>query len=108
MFGTPACRTKTGLSDRLSQVDCVYCERTKARTGAPQRLRGDDLQKIREYGPDFILHFAFEAVGGDILMLPTYGVWSFHHGDDRTYQSAHPCFWEMHDGTLSRERYYGG
>jgi len=98
-FDTPACRTKTDLSDRLSHVDRMYCERTKAKTGAPQRLHRDDLQKIRECDPDFILHFAFEAIGGDIITLPTYGVWSFHHGDDRTYRGGPPCFWEMHDGT---------
>jgi hypothetical protein len=57
-----------------------------------------DLETIRGYDLDFILRFGFNIIRGDILTVPRYGVWSYHHGDEQKYRGAPPCFWEIYDG----------
>jgi hypothetical protein len=58
----------------------------------------DDIRQIREFDLDFILRFGFNIIRGDILDVPKYGVWSFHHGDETKYRGSPPAFWEIYDG----------
>jgi hypothetical protein len=58
----------------------------------------EDLEKIRQHAPDFILRFAFNILQGEILTLPKYGLWSFHHGDEQHYRGTPPGFWEVFEG----------
>ncbi len=55
-----------------------------------ERLRGEQL--------DVVLRFGFRIIRGDILEIARYGVWSFHHGDNRQYRGSPPMFWEMYEG----------
>jgi hypothetical protein len=47
---------------------------------------------------DFILRRAFGILQGEILEIPTYGIWSFHGDDERKYRGGPPCFWEIYEG----------
>ena len=58
-------------------------------------FRPKDLEKISEYQPDLIIRFGFRILRGEILTLPTLGVWSYHHGDINNYRGGPPCFWEV-------------
>jgi hypothetical protein len=56
------------------------------------------LARIRAHRPDIILRFGFRILRGDILRIPTYGVWSYHHGDNRKYRGGPAGFWELVNG----------
>ena len=66
--------------------------------GTGQRFEHDDLAAIAAYRPDVLLRFGFGILKGDILSLPRYGVWSYHHGDEEKYRGQPPVFWEMYEG----------
>jgi hypothetical protein len=51
---------------------------------------------IASYNLDFILRFGFNIIRGQILEVPRYGVWSFHHDDERKYRGSPAGFWEIY------------
>ncbi len=61
------------------------------------RFSEDDLAAIRSAELDVLLRFGFAIIRGGILDAARHGVWSYHHGDNRTYRGAPPCFWEIHN-----------
>jgi hypothetical protein len=74
------------------------------RTGA-RRLRKfhrefpeETLASLEELELDFLLRFGFGVLGGAVLDLPRYGVWSFHHGDERQFRGRPSGFWEIATG----------
>lgn len=60
-----------------------------------------DLEKIKSYELDFVLRFGFGILSGEILKLPKYGIWSYHHGDPRHYRGGPPVFWEIYNKSKS-------
>jgi hypothetical protein len=51
---------------------------------------------IASYNLDFILRFGFNIIRGEILKVPRYGVWSFHHDDEKKYRGSPAGFWEIY------------
>lgn len=64
--------------------------------GYSEYFNQEDVEKIRSYGLDFILRFGFNIIRGEILTSAKYGIWSFHHDDERKYRGGPPCFWEIY------------
>ncbi len=54
-----------------------------------------DIQEIKNQNLDFILRFGFDIVRGEILNAAKYGIWSFHHDDERIIRGGPPGFWEF-------------
>lgn len=59
------------------------------------RFGEQDLAKIEEQKPDILIRLGFRILKGEILQIPTLGVWSFHHGDNLVNKGGPPCFWEV-------------
>lgn len=59
------------------------------------RLRPEDIERIRSADVDVLFRFGFRILRGEILDCAKHGVWSFHHGDNREYRGAPPGFWEV-------------
>lgn len=57
----------------------------------------ENLEKIRSLKIDIILKFGLGILRGEVLNLPTYGIWSFHHGDEEKYRGLPPGFWETYN-----------
>lgn len=57
----------------------------------------DDIQKIRGYRPDVIIRLGFGILRGEILRAAKYGVWSYHHGDNRVNRGGPAGFWEVRE-----------
>lgn len=57
-----------------------------------------DIETIRSCDLDIILRFGFGIIRGEILKVPRYGVWSFHHDDEQQYRGSPPGFWEIYNG----------
>lgn len=55
----------------------------------------EGIDLIKSYNLDVILRFGFGIIRGEVLDIPTYGVWSFHHGNPELYRGGPPAFWEF-------------
>jgi len=90
------CDRQISLNDELINVDMIYC-RTDRKGKYSQYFTKSDIAKIKSYNLDMILRFGFNIIRGGILEVPTYGVWSFHHGDYLKYRGGPPGFWEIYN-----------
>ncbi|MFY0604916.1 MAG: hypothetical protein JXQ93_13335 [Flavobacteriaceae bacterium] len=62
-------------------------------------IQEEDIRKIQKHELDIILRFGFRILKGDILNKASkYGVWSFHHGDNKVNRGGPPGFWEVIEG----------
>lgn len=61
----------------------------------------EDTTAVRRFDLDFVLRFGFGIIRGEILRTPRYGVWSFHHGDERKFRGRPSAFWEMYYGSTT-------
>lgn len=89
----PRAYRQTDLTNILSKVPSIKCE--PASDGV---LRDADIETIRGYDLDFIIHFGDRDVRGEILNVPRYGIWSFRQGIEGNRPGHPPCFWEIHRG----------
>lgn len=53
------------------------------------------LTALRGLRPDVAVRFGFRILRGQVLNVPRYGVWSFHHGDNRVNRGGPAGFWEV-------------
>lgn len=67
------------------------------REGSTHRFKGADTAAVKRDNLDVIVRFGFENLRGDILSAATYGVWSYHHGDNNEYRGGPAGFWEMYE-----------
>jgi hypothetical protein len=58
----------------------------------------EDIGRIKEHRLDFILKFAYGIIRGDIFSAARFGVWSYHHDDEKKYRGGPPGFWEILKG----------
>jgi hypothetical protein len=65
--------------------------------GFTHRFSPSDLEAIREYNLDVVLRFGFNIIRGEILKVPRFGIWSYHHGDNDYYRGGPPYFWELYE-----------
>ncbi len=87
----------TDMSAELAGVPEISC-RTEPAGKYGERFTDADVAAIAEYDLDVILRFSFGIIKGEILHAARYGVWSFHHGDEREYRGRPPGFWELYEG----------
>lgn len=57
----------------------------------------DALEAVGKHDLDVLLRFGFGILTGEILDVPRFGIWSFHHGDPAHFRGAPPAFWEIHN-----------
>jgi hypothetical protein len=50
---------------------------------------------IKSYDLDIIIRNEFGIIHGNILDIPKYGIWSFHHGDNDINRGGPAGFWEV-------------
>lgn len=62
------------------------------------RFDDETLARIRDAELDVMLRFGFAIIRGEILDCARYGVWSYHHGDNRVYRGGPALFWEIYEG----------
>jgi len=92
--------------DAISKEDVSSLVNGVPRQECHVRLKGkfseyfseEDIAAIRSYELDFILRSGFNIIRGEILSVPRYGVWSFHHDDIEKYRGGPPAFWEIFYG----------
>lgn len=90
-----ACLRRVPIADvagPVARVDVVV-----DRQGWSERFPADALAEVRALRLDVLLRFGFGILRGEILEVPTHGVWSFHHDDEEVYRGSPPAFWELVD-----------
>ena len=63
--------------------------------GISTYFKDEDIEKIKSFDLDFILRFGFDIIRGEILTSAKYGIWSYHHDDERVVRGGPPGFWEF-------------
>lgn len=61
-----------------------------------QYFNEKDIEHIKNKGLDFIIRFGFGILKGEILNTAKYGIWSYHHGDEKDFRGGPPGFWEIY------------
>ncbi len=83
--------------DILGGLDRIECAITRQGKYS-EVFDAGSVAGIRDLGLDFIVKFAFGIIRGDILDTARYGVWSYHHADERLIRGSPACFWEIYHG----------
>jgi hypothetical protein len=88
--------------DPLSIVDCadllagaVTVPVEPVATRFVHRFPQAAIERVRELNLDVLVRFGFNIVRGEILEVPRYGIWSYHHGDPDSYRGGPAHYWEM-------------
>lgn len=77
----------------LGDADRLYI--TPRRTVYSDYFEQPDLDRLSAYDIDVAVRLGYRILRGDVLRVPRYGIWSFHHGDNRTNRGGPPGFWEV-------------
>ena len=83
------------MKKELERADYLRC-RTFFKGKFSQHFSDEDIARVRNYDLDFILRFGFNIIRGEILNSARYGIWSFHHDDERKYRGGPPGLWEIY------------
>ena len=59
------------------------------------RFQEKDISDIKDEKLDILLRFGFGILRGEILHSSKYGIWSYHHGDNKVNRGGPAGFWEV-------------
>ena len=65
------------------------------RQGFSDYIECDELARIQAHNIDVFIRLGFRILRGEILRSARYGVWSYHHGDNRVNRGGPPGYWEV-------------
>ncbi len=89
----PKAKMDADIRDSFPDLPAMPC--FTSRKGYADYFDEADVAKIQSCHLDFILRFGFGIIKGEILEAAKYGVWSYHHDDDRKYRGVPTGFWEI-------------
>jgi hypothetical protein len=98
LFATePNAFAHRNIEDQLAGVPVLSVTPSRPRP-FEHRFPKAATDEIRRANLDVILRFGFNIIRGEILECARFGVWSYHHGDNREYRGGPDFFWEMYEG----------
>ena len=71
---------------------------TPIKTAFSDSFEPEDIERIRAQGVDILFRLGFRILRGEVLDVARYGIWSYHHGDNRRMRGGPAGFWELTDG----------
>lgn len=93
-FLKPDSVKEVDLTDKFTDIASMRCRIIKK--GKHSEIFSDaDVAYIKEQKTDYILRFGFNIIRGEILKSARYGVWSYHHDDEKKYRGGPPGFREI-------------
>ena len=63
-------------------------------------IDGNELARIQAHNIDVFIRLGFRILRGEILRSARYGVWSYHHGDNRVNRGGPAGYWEVMESAL--------
>ena len=96
-FFKPEAKKQISFMDEIFRVDKspVLMTAIPIIKGISTYFKPEDIEKIKSFDLDFILRFGFDIIRGDVLTSARYGIWSYHHDDERVVRGGPPGFWEF-------------
>jgi len=83
-------------NDLLKNIDAIPSIFLKPQSkGFLDIFSDNDANTVKAYELDVILRNGFNIIRGEILNSSTYGIWSFHHGDNSINRGMPAGFWEV-------------
>ena len=79
-------------------LDAKHLKVLPRRTKYSDYINDEDILTIRESELDVMVRLGFRILKGEILSVAKYGIWSFHHGDNKVNRGGPPGFWEVYYG----------
>ena len=92
---------KNKIIKELEKMDSIKI--SPKRKGFLDIFSENDSKIISSYNLDIIIRHEFNIIRGKILESAKYGIWSFHHGDNKVNRGGPACFWEI----LLRQKHIG-
>ncbi len=89
----PEAKSDVDINTLLPGLPALHCVTTNK--GISEYFSPADVEYIKSCKLDFMLRYGFGIIKGEILDAATYGVWSYHHDDDRKYRGVPTGFWEI-------------
>jgi len=83
------------LRDILNNVETL--EVTPIRNKFRDIINDNDIEIIKKNNVDIFIRLGFRILSGEILKVAKYGVWSYHHGDNKVNRGGPPGFWEVYE-----------
>ncbi len=80
-------------------TDVPIIEIAAEQKGVSHYFTEADILKIKEFRPAFIVRFGYNILRGAILEAAPYGIWSYHHGDERKFRGGPFGFHEIRTKT---------
>jgi hypothetical protein len=96
--GDPAADAFAPIDARGVLAGVTLREVVPRQTKFVDRFTDEDLEAVRSADLDILLRFGFRILKGPILQAARFGMWSYHHGDNRHYRGGPALFWEMKEG----------
>ncbi|PYV71544.1 MAG: hypothetical protein DMG97_15920 [Acidobacteria bacterium] len=63
-------------------------------------IDSNELARIQAHNIDVFIRLGFRILRGEILRSARYGVWSYHHGDNRVNRGGPAGYWEVMESAL--------
>ncbi|MCK9448221.1 MAG: hypothetical protein M0Q41_04505 [Bacteroidales bacterium] len=95
----PEAKKIVDISDLLEDIPILTV--TPIQKGYSQFFPDETIQQLGEMHLDFMLRFGFSILRGDILQSARFGIWSYHHDDERHIRGGPPGFWEVFKADIS-------
>jgi hypothetical protein len=78
--------------------DLIHCPEIKVspkETKFSDRILDEDINKIKTHEIDVFIRLGFKILRGEILNSAKYGIWSYHHGDNKVNRGGPAGVWEV-------------
>ena len=94
--GSPRYDSEVSASALLPHARVIHV--TPIKTAFSDTFEPEDIERIRAEGVDILFRLGFRILRGEVLDVARYGIWSYHHGDNRRMRGGPAGFWELTDG----------
>lgn len=89
---SPNAFSQKNLNDLFS-IDIIDVEPIE--TKFSDKISKEDIETIKTYNVDLFIRIGFRILRGEILKCSKYGIWSFHHGDNKVNRGGPAGAWEV-------------
>jgi len=93
-----AARQPVSMATVFKEVETLKVKTTN-KGKYSQYFKDEDIKQIENKKLDFLIRFGFGILKGDVLNVAKYGIWSFHHGDEKKFRGGPAGFWEIFSNT---------
>ena len=81
--------------DLRELINCTEIIVQPKETKFSDRILKEDIEKIKQHEVDVFVRLGFRILRGAILKVSKYGVWSYHHGDNKVNRGGPAGVWEV-------------